>query len=188
MAELNSALLQALNQRHPFVAHPLDQSLRNGSQTVRSLLADPDPAIRAVIQAFAAPIEHYRRVIGTEPGHPFSARNHGRTVLTGCWSVQLRRDGFHLNHVHSHGWISSAYYVSVPDEVDDAAAMSGWLKFGEPRMPVPGATAERVVQPKAGRLVLFPSYMWHGTNPIHGPASRTTIAFDAVTFDTPAGR
>jgi hypothetical protein len=27
---------------------------------------------------------------------------------------------------------------------------------------------------------LFPSYMWHGTNPIHGPQVRTTIAFDAL--------
>jgi hypothetical protein len=38
-----------------------------------------------------------------------------------------------------------------------------------------------VVQPRAGRLVLFPSYMWHGTSPIHGPVPRTTIAFDALT-------
>jgi Tfp pilus assembly protein PilF len=181
IAELNGALLQALNQRHPFAAHPLDQSLRNGSQTAHSLLADADPAIRAVLDAFAAPLEHYRRLVGNHPGHPFSVRNQGRTVLTGCWSVQLRREGFHLNHIHSNGWISSAYYVSVPDEVNDSAARSGWLKFGEPRMAVPGADPERMVQPKAGRLVLFPSYMWHGTNPIHGSVPRTTIAFDAVT-------
>ena len=32
----------------------------------------------------------------------------------------------------------------------------------------------------AGRLVLFPSYMWHGTTPITGDAPRLTIAFDAV--------
>jgi hypothetical protein len=58
--------------------------------------------------------------------------------------------------------------------------MSGWLKFGEPRYPVPNAGAEGVVQPRAGRLVLFPSYMWHGTNPIHGSEPRTSVAFDAV--------
>lgn len=181
MAELNAALIPVLKARHPFVAHPLDQSLRNGSQTARSLLLDAEPAIKAVIEAFAEPIEQYRRSIGTDVGHPLAARNRGRTVLTGCWSVQLRREGFHLNHIHPQGWISSAYYVSVPEEINDTASMSGWLKFGEPRFAVPGATAERVVQPRAGRLVLFPSYMWHGTNPIHGPAPRTTIAFDAVT-------
>jgi hypothetical protein len=31
-----------------------------------------------------------------------------------------------------------------------------------------------------GRLILFPSYMWHGTVPFRATAARTTIAFDAV--------
>jgi hypothetical protein len=38
----------------------------------------------------------------------------------------------------------------------------------------------RAVQPKIGRLVLFPSYFWHGTVAFRAPQSRTTIAFDAV--------
>src|SRR5690606_18051127 len=101
----------------------------------------------------------------------------GVATLSSAWSVQLRREGFHVNHVHPEGWISSAYYVDVPDEVNDPTLMSGWLKFGEPRYPTPGLTAEGVVQPRAGRLVLFPSYMWHGTNAIHGDQPRTTIAF-----------
>ena len=180
MSELNDALVKALAARHRFASHPLDQSLRNGSQTARSLLTDPDPAIRAVLQAFQGPIEHYRNLIGRDPGHPLSARNSGATTYTGAWSVQLRREGFHVNHFHPKGWISSAYYVSVPQEVEDKMLRSGWLKFGETRYPVPGATTERFVQPRAGRLVLFPSYMWHGTNPIHGGLPRTSIAFDAI--------
>ena len=38
----------------------------------------------------------------------------------------------------------------------------------------------RAIQPKPGRLVLFPSYMWHGTIPFQQNAVRTTIAFDVV--------
>jgi len=178
--ELNAALATALAARHPFRTHPLDQSLRNGSQTTRSLLTDPDPAIRAVLKAFEGPIESYRRAVGTDPSHPLTARNHGAAHFTGAWSVQLRREGFHVNHVHPAGWISSAYYVSVPDEVADVSLMSGWLKFGEPRYPVPGASPECFIKPQPGLLVLFPSFMWHGTNPIHGSVPRTTIAFDAV--------
>jgi hypothetical protein len=41
-------------------------------------------------------------------------------------------------------------------------------------------TVRRAVQPVPGRLVLFPSYMWHGTIPFHATTARTTIAFDAV--------
>lgn len=180
MAELNAALLEALTARHKFASHPFDQSLRNGSQTVGNLVTDPDPAIQAVLAAFQAPIDDYRQAMGTNPAHPLSARNRGVTRFSGAWSVQLRREGFHVNHFHSQGWISSAYYVSVPKEVEDASKMSGWIKFGETRFPVPGATPEVFMPPRAGRLVLFPSYMWHGTNPIHGTEARTAIAFDAV--------
>lgn len=179
-ADFNAQLAQALGARHRFANHPLDQSLRNGTQTARSLLTDSEPIIQAALSAFAKPISEYVASIGNDSSHPLTSRNRGTAKITGAWSVQLRRDGFHVNHMHPQGWISSAYYVSVPDEVQDTTLKSGWIKFGEPRFPTPGATAEHFVQPQNGRLVLFPSYMWHGTNPIHGSDVRTTIAFDAL--------
>lgn len=186
LAAFNADLARVLDSRHGFALHPLDQSLRNGSQTARSLLSDPDPTLRALLSAFEEPIRRYREAIGTDASHPLSARNRGPARLRGCWSVQLRRGGYHVNHLHPQGWISSAYYVSVPEETADMNLASGWLKFGETRFPVPGASAARVVQPQAGRLVLFPSYMWHGTTPIHGPEPRMTVAFDVVP-DTAGG-
>lgn len=179
--EFHEELLPALHERHRFYAHPLDQSLRMGTQTPRNLIGDPDPLIQKFISALDAPIAEYRAAIGDDPVHPLRGRNHGNAVLTGCWSVRLQRNGFHVNHVHPEGWISSAYYAELPSEVADTALKSGWIKFGEPRYPVPGASAEKFVQPAEGKLVLFPSYMWHGTTPIHGNEPRMTIAFDVVT-------
>jgi Flp pilus assembly protein TadD len=183
MAQLNAALLDALGTRHAFDSHPLDQSLRHGSQTTRNLMTDPDPVIQASMGAFAEPLRVYVQELGHDAGHPLLARNRGTAAIKAGWSVQLRRGGFHVNHYHNQGWISSAYYVAVPDEVHDQTLRSGWLKFGEPRFATPQAHAARHVQPRAGLLVLFPSYMWHGTNAIHGPQVRTTIAFDAVPSD-----
>jgi Flp pilus assembly protein TadD len=180
MRELNEAVLAALTARHRVAAHPLDQSLRNGSQTTRNLVADPDPAIAAILKSFEDPIRRYLRDIGADAAHPFTARARRGARIDAGWSVQLRQGGFHVNHIHPKGWISSTYYVAVPEEADDVARKSGWLKFGEPRYPVPGATPDQYVQPKPGLLVLFPSYIWHGTTPIHGAATRTTIAFDAL--------
>ena len=57
-------------------------------------------------------------------------------------------------------------------------------EFGVPRYPVLAATPEFMVQPVAGLLVLFPSYMWHGTTAIHGEEHRTTIAFDVLPGST----
>lgn len=181
----NQDLAESLMRLHRFQAHPLDQSLRRGTQTPRSLLVEPDPVIRAFLKAVEVPIASYRALIGSDPGHPLLARNAGATKLIGCWSVRLQRGGYHINHTHPAGWISSAYYVEVPPEVADQESRSGWIKFGEPSIPVPGARPERHVQPNPGRLVLFPSYMWHGTNPITGEQPRMTIAFDAIPL-TPA--
>lgn len=178
MAEFNRALAAVLDDQHHFAPQPLDQTLRNGTQTSRSLLADPDTVVQAVIKAFEAPIEHYRRTLDLPSGHPLARAREGAIRFTGAWSVRLRRDGFHVNHFHPEGVLSSAYYVQVPEEVQDSALKSGWIKFGEPRHPVAGLGPERIIQPRPGRLVLFPSYMWHGTNPIYGPDPRTCIAFD----------
>src|SRR5579883_1366513 len=172
MAELNRDLASALHDRHRFSNHPLDQTLRNGTQTSRSLLTDPHPAVRAILQAFEQPIEEYRRALHALGDHPLSRANVGATGFTGAWSVRLRRNGFHVNHIHPEGMLSSAYYVEIPPETEDPQLKSGWIKFGEPRYAIPGLTAERYVQPKPGRLVLFPSYMWHGTNPIYGEEPR----------------
>jgi tetratricopeptide (TPR) repeat protein len=178
IAELNQALAATLGERHRFSAQPLDQTLRNGTQTSRSLLTDPDPAVRAILGAFEAPIEEYRRSLGVPPDHPLSRANVGVSGFTGAWSVRLHRNGYHVNHYHPEGMLSSAYYVEVPHETLDPVLKSGWLKFGEPRHPVPGLAPAHFVQPRPGRLALFPSYMWHGTNAIHGSEARVCIAFD----------
>jgi hypothetical protein len=183
LADFNAAVRAALRPKHLFQRHPLDQSLRNGSQTARNLVTERDPAIQALLSAFAAPIADYVASLGSADDHPVSAPNTGAAVVKGCWSVELRRDGYHISHVHPQGWISSAYYVDVPSDVDDTEAKPGWIKFGQPGLPIPHLEAEHAVQPRAGRLVLFPSYMWHGTNPIRGDSTRLAVAFDAI----PAG-
>ena len=65
--------------------------------------------------------------------------------------------------------------------VNDAEEAQGWIKFGEPSFDAHlGEGIRRKVQPQPGRLVLFPSYMWHGTVPFRSQQIRTTIAFDVT--------
>jgi hypothetical protein len=56
---------------------------------------------------------------------------------------------------------------------------AGWLKFGEANRAPAGCWPEKFVEPHPGMLVLFPSYMWHGTVPFEG-AERLSMAFDMV--------
>ena len=84
-------------------------------------------------------------------------------------------------HTHPLGWISSAYYVQVPADVAASDAHGGGIKFGEPDIDLgEHGKARRSIQPACGRLVLFPSYMWHGTLPFDAHEPRMTVAFDVV--------
>ena len=181
ISEFNNDLLGVLQERHRFNTHPLDQSLRHGTQTPASLLWDTNELIQKFLNCLEKPIACYREHIGYAENHPLTVRNKGTTRLTGCWSVCLHQGGYHVNHVHPEGWLSSAYYVETPGEIETSDSRAGWLQFGAPRFPIPGAEAEHFVKPEAGKLALFPSYMWHGTVPVKGTDTRTTIAFDVTT-------
>ncbi len=174
----NAELRDRLNALHGMNAHPLGQSLRGGSQANRSLLTIDDPVIKAYLAALNEPIRAYTNLM-RNPDHPWSGRKTGAHRLSGCWSAKLRPGGYHVNHIHPQGWISSAYYVALPEVVTCGDTQEGWIKFGEPRWSAPGCEIEKVVQPQIGRLVLFPSYMWHGTIPF-SDGERLTAPFDVV--------
>ena len=89
--------------------------------------------------------------------HPLLSRRARDFDYSGSWSSRLRDCGFHTNHVHPEGWISSCYYVAVPPAVEDTKARQGWIKFGEPALDVTlKDPIRRAIQPQPGRLVLFP--------------------------------
>jgi tetratricopeptide (TPR) repeat protein len=172
-------LAASLRRIHGFETHPFDQSLRGGSQTSQDLKQVRDPAIRAFFKAIDGPIRRHMEWLG-QGTDPLRSRNTGKYDIAGIWSVMLRPNGFHIDHVHPQGWLSSACYIDLPAVVE-GGGHEGWIKFGEPGVPTsPPLEPEYFVKPEPGRLVLFPSYMWHGTVPFSGDENRLTIAFDVV--------
>jgi len=69
--------------------------------------------------------------------HPLHRRKRKGYRLTGAWSVHLKGEGFHVNHVHPEGWISSAFYVDVPKDTTNREDKAGWIAFGKPPFAVP---------------------------------------------------
>ena len=171
-------LAERLKTLHVLRAHPIGQSLRRGAQTGQSLARSEDPVIRAFFAAIEGPIRDYMDVLRRR-ADAFGQRATTGYRFAGAWSVLLRPGGLHVDHIHPLGWISSAFYVRLPPAIE--SGHEGWLKFGEPGLTTrPKLAAEHFVKPKAGTLVLFPSYMWHGTEPFSGEAPRLTIAFDVL--------
>ena len=176
-------LRASLEKLHDPHGHPLlFQSLRHGTETTDDLSRSADPVIRALFAAFDAPIRSYLDRLG-HGDDPLRARNDGtrRYRFNGAWSVRLRANGFHQNHVHPRGWISSACYVQLPETLSDGSDDAGCLSFGAPGIPTAMALpAQHRLRPEPGLLALFPSYVWHGTVPFTGNRARLTVAFDVL--------
>jgi tetratricopeptide (TPR) repeat protein len=179
MGEFNDELGALLNQLNPVTRAPLNQTLRGGSQTSGHLFDARHDLVEKLRARIAEALERYIGDIKPDARHPFRSRRGKGFRVAGSWSSLLRNSGYHVNHVHPEGWISSCYYVGVPQVVKSETEKQGWIKFGEPSFDT-GLSPRRAIQPVSGRLVLFPSYMWHGTIPFHDASPRVTIAFDAV--------
>lgn len=174
------AIAVTLRKLHTQGGQPLEQSLRGGTQTDGDLFNHIDPVIVQMREAIRKTVaEHVARFPAKDPKHPLLGSRRDQITFTGAWSVRLQSNGYHANHVHPAGWISSALYIVLPSDIGVGEA--GILTLGEanaPTFPV-DLPAYRKVEPKPGRLVLFPSYTWHGTRPF-GDGERMTVAFDVA--------
>lgn len=172
-------LAEVLRGLHVAQGQPLDQSVRGGTQTNGVLFTRIEPEIRALRAAIVAAVEaHIAQLPPPDPKHPSLGQRRDRPVrFAGSWSVRLTGGGNHANHVHPMGWFSSALYVSLPEGREGEA---GWLTLGEPQQSLGLDLAPfRAIEPQPGRLVLFPSWMWHGTVPFEA-GERLTVAFDVA--------
>ncbi len=177
-----AAIVDCLRETHRTRSHPIGQSLRGGTQTRGRLFCRMEPEIRMLHQAVEAIVaSHIAAFPATDVRHPLLKHRDSAFALAGSWSVRLLASGFHVQHIHPEGLISSACYLLLPPSVADQNARSGWLELGRPPASL-NLTLEpiRLIQPEIGCLALFPSYLFHGTRPFRD-GERVTVAFDVVT-------
>ena len=96
--------------------------------------------------------------------------------------------GFNAPHSHPSFALSGTYYVKIPSESISIApdAKSGVFEFIDPRanaaaLSIEGATCFDpgvIVQPKAGMMMIFPSYLRHWVYPNEEESERVSIAFN----------
>jgi uncharacterized protein (TIGR02466 family) len=181
MPSFNEALAEELLRQHRDSEAPIDQTLSRGTQTLGDIFEQGHALVDALKVRISQAVDDFVRGLPRDDTHPFLRRRSGHWRFADSWSSRLRDEGFHTNHVHPHGWISSAYYVQVPTVCADTARREGWLRFGLPDLDLGVALLPHLeIQPRPGRLVLFPSMLWHGTAPFHAPERRLTLAFDVV--------
>jgi tetratricopeptide (TPR) repeat protein len=179
MSQFNAELAGYLEQIHPRTREYLAQSLRGGSQTAGRLFGAGHDLVERLQTRVQEAVDGYIAGLRSDTSHPFLSRRGRGFRYSGSWSSRLTGGGYHANHLHREGWISSCYYVCLPPDMADGKDQQGWITFGEPDYEN-GPAIRRTIQPRSGSLILFPSYTWHGTLPFQGAKPRTTIAFDVL--------
>lgn len=171
--EFLTQLIPVIERLHTSTRQPLDQSVRGGTQTLGRLLADPHPLIQQFRAALEQRISEYLQQLPQDPEHPLLSRNNGQFRFSGSWSVRLDNQGFHTNHVHPQGWLSACTYLTLPDCIrPDDPTRQGWLKLGETSLLLgEQEQVARAICPTPGLVVLFPSFVWHGTYPFQASSA-----------------
>lgn len=179
VGEFMQILADDLQGRHTHTRQPLDQSVRNGTQTTGVLLDAPEPLLKALKDSVQSAVDEYLSQLHHDPAHPFLSRLKRSARFAGSWSVSLGAQGFHVNHVHPLGWLSCCNYIALPNIVGGAPDHSGWIKFGESALALPEREhIAQVIEPKVGHVVFFPGYFWHGTVPFNSVERRLTVPCD----------
>ena len=96
-------------------------------------------------------------------------QNKGNKELSG-WSVVLKQGGYQKRHIHPESVVSGVVYIQLPKESANEDKKEGNLMFPSNNM--------KMVTPKEGMVVLFPSYLAHETVPISSNEERICIAFN----------
>lgn len=102
------------------------------------------------------------------------------------WANVLRHGGYNSLHSHPNAFWSGVYYVTGNETVDDRP-FSGKLELVDPR---PGASLAHagdtrlygrfLINPIAGQMLIFPSWLQHLVHPYFGNSARISIAFNVM--------
>ena len=173
-------LADVLRALHTASTPYIEQSVRGGTQTDRSVLLRREPELQKLK---ARMLEVVRDYIDQLPPHDsrhplLSAPRGGPLLLEGSWSVRLLQQGYNVPHTHAMGWLSTAFYVSLPEASAMGPEPAGYIAFGAPPAELGiGLAPYRTIRPEPGRLAMFPSTTWHSTMPFED-GERLVVAFD----------
>lgn len=145
--------------------------------------AGPVAALEAMI---AAKVDDYIARKRAVLDHDFIKRWPEKSRLT-AWGTLLKGRGNLVSHIHLDGYLGMVYYPELPpemqaDEANSGEDQRGFLQLGDPPddFPVDVEPDTYTIQPKEGRLIMFPGCFFHRTVPFESKDRRISIAFDVV--------
>ncbi len=172
--DLNTGLLVAIQERR--ASNPgISTTNLGGWHSKKDLHEWNSPAVRRLVSMIEA-------LVRLHAGHTFAGLDEGWTI--DAWAnVNETGDANALhNHLRNGNLLSGVYYVSEGRQAGKMDESPGRLRILDPHAFFPTGTAPSlpgfVVDPKPGRMLLFPSGLPHLVGPHDGREQRVSIAFN----------
>ena len=165
--EFLDELVDAVKKTESLIWNRAGKPTRHGLQSHEMLNGSQSPVVQNLCKRLKVVLHDYIR---NKPLlQKIRDQKEGNMVLSG-WSVVLREGGHQKRHIHPESVVSGVVYIQLPVESADEDKKEGNLVFPSNNM--------KMVTPKEGMAVLFPSYFSHETIPISGNEERICIAFN----------
>ncbi|NKB21902.1 MAG: hypothetical protein GKS01_15530 [Alphaproteobacteria bacterium] len=120
------------------------------------------------------------------------SQDHDVNMDGGAWVNLCRNGGYNTVHNHPDCSWSGVYYVCTGERDPAAPDNAGCIEFLDPRMGAtmvglngPDALPKLRIDPVAGMILVFPSWLYHCVYPFQGTGERISISFNvSLTFDS----
>ena len=160
-------LLYSVKSTDSLIWNRAGKPTRNGLQSHEILNGSKHEAMRDLYERLKVVAHEY---IKNKPLLQEIKKQKAGTIELSGWSVVLKQGGYQKRHIHPESVVSGVVYIQLPEESADKDKKEGNLVFPSNNM--------KMVTPKEGMAVLFPSYLAHETVPISSNEERICIAFN----------
>ncbi len=138
----------------------------------------------AQLQKFSSTFSDLEKKINSHVKKFCKARNWSVSnqdiAMTDCWLNVMPKGLMHSWHLHPHSVVSGTVYIQCSKNA------GGCIQFEDPRLglfmnaPHPKNNSDLFlsIQPKAGQILLFDSWLKHQVLPHHDSADRISVSFN----------
>jgi Flp pilus assembly protein TadD len=185
--------LEAMILRDPTLhGHRPNKPSRQGSQT-HELFSNPlSPLMLTLVEVLSPHVEVVLAGVSPDQRQALAFPSSIEGLTFSGWGVVLDTGGYQAPHVHPESLISGVLYLRLPEPASGQSLTTsspGSICFYGDGVHAAGSSESEAaasvfatgsILPSMGDLVLFPSYLWHGTMPFSAPGPRICLAFNVV--------
>ncbi len=178
LGDFNRDLANDIKNHSILRKEPFGLAARNGYLT-DDIFKDQTKAIKLFKKLLLDKINSYINQLPQDLKHHM-LRHKTNDFHINAWATLVQGDGFIDKHIHEESWLSGAYYCCVPKVTGTTDEQQGYFEYGciPDNIQIDIDKDRGFIKPIEGKIVMFPSYLYHQTIPHETKEDRISVAFD----------